>query len=192
MRRQYLVAFVALIIGIGIAGSMVIAQEEEGQGGFFDADQQSWVPMTAEGRAQLQELQPTIDPFCLSEFMPIPSPGNPLMCISPVVRGTSNYPNAIVTCRMLGQGSNGRIATYEDLTLLYLTRADLAPSFNAGSGAVSKWLGNITADDQALCGNANILSPTSAARFNFDGNCNRARPNTHTFFCAHDPIPTFD
>jgi hypothetical protein len=186
MRRHYLAAWVALILGIWATGLIVFAQEQQGQqgqGGFFDPEQQILVDITDEGQELIQQLQQEQAPgVCQDTFIPIPSASNPLLCISFIRRGPIGYQAASLTCRLLGQqGSLGRIATYEDLSQLYLQRPDLAATFSPRG----IWLGHLTADNQTLCGNADI--PPFSRIFDFDGTCSRLR-SLRTFFCAHDPF----
>jgi hypothetical protein len=189
MRQHHFTALVVLFLGVWATGLIVIAQEQQtlpdqpAHGGYFDTEQQTWVDITDEGRELMQQLQQQqASGVCQDTFIPIPSAENPLLCISFIRRGPSGYQDASLTCRMLGQqGSLGRIATYEDLSQVYLQRVDLRATFSPRG----VWLGHLTGDNQALCGNQDI--PPPGFRFDFDGTCNR-RLGSRIFFCAHDPF----
>jgi len=59
------------------------------------------------------------------------TPDMPLLCIDTRRRGPETYQNALVDCRRRGnQGSLGRIATFDDLSLVYLVMPDVAAEYS--------------------------------------------------------------
>jgi hypothetical protein len=75
----------------------------------------------------------------------------------------------------------GRVATYGDLYYLYRNTIQDA-SYNPNG----KWLGpELTADDQALCGNADITQDRDGDQSNFEGTCNKG-DWWRAYWCAHD------
>jgi hypothetical protein len=178
MRRQYLVAWVAALLGIGSAGPVVLAKELS--------------PL------ELQQVETSR--LCFAPYVPIPSKDDVKLCISPRHQIASLYQDAIVMCTRgvpdFPSGLRGRIATFEDLTLVYFTGGDSLTANEFASFGCSNsdtgecWLGNITGDGVALVVSRDVSSPNDPDRFDFDSARDRSHTpgNERTFFCAHDPL----
>jgi hypothetical protein len=108
------------------------------------------------------------------------------LCIHEVPRAPRVFLDAVTLCRNRG----ARIATLEDLQYVYdnlrITFPELVPSYNP----LNRWLGNVTGDNEALCGNSAVetVGDIPGFRFDFDGRCSRRLPNSRSFWCAHDPL----
>lgn len=63
---------------------------------------------------------------------------------------------------------NGRVCTYEDLFQVFYTTTGYETYNPEG-----KWLGNMTGDDQVLCGNKAITYTGDGDIWNFEGTCNK-------------------
>ncbi len=97
------------------------------------------------------------------------------LCISTNVQNATRYPWAQRRCRV----QRGRMASYEDLYYLYI-HSNLDASYNPNG----RWIGNMVADDNALCGNRSITFNGDPDRDNFEGTCNKN--NVRGYWCAHD------
>jgi hypothetical protein len=120
--------------------------------------------------------------FSAPECLPGYRQANPRLCISELPHDQMLYRAAVTFCR----DRFGRIATLEDLTYLYFSTA-LDGAYNP----IGKWIGNITADDNILCGNRNITFNNDPDIVNFDGTCRRSafgasERRSRQFWCAHD------
>lgn len=86
------------------------------------------------------------------------------------------FEQTMAACRNAG----ARVASYGDLFYLY-RKTNLDAHFNPNG----KWLGpELSADDQALCGNADITYDNDPDINNFEGTCNKH--DWRTYWCAHD------
>ncbi len=99
----------------------------------------------------------------------------PRLCISINVQNATRYAWAQRRCRV----QRGRMASYEDLYYLYV-HSTLDASYNPNG----RWIGNMVADDNALCGNRQITFNGDPDRNNFEGTCNKN--NNRGYWCAHD------
>ncbi len=99
----------------------------------------------------------------------------PRLCISTNVQNATRYAWAQRRCRV----QQGRVASYEDLYYLYI-HSNLDASYNPNG----RWIGNMVADDNALCGNRSITFDGDPDRDNFEGTCNKN--NNRGYWCAHD------
>ena len=99
----------------------------------------------------------------------------PRLCISINVQNATRYTWAQRRCRV----NRGRMASYEDLYYLYV-HSSLDASYNPSG----RWIGNLVADDNALCGNRQITFNGDPDRNNFEGTCNKS--NNRAYWCAHD------
>ena len=75
------------------------------------------------------------------------------------------------------------MASYEDFYYLYI-HSNLDASYNPNG----RWIGNMVADDNALCGNRDITFDGDPDRGNFEGTCNKT--NNRPYWCAHDRAAT--
>lgn len=100
----------------------------------------------------------------------------PRLCMSQFVQNAASFANAMVSCR----NQRGRVASYGDLRYLYVN-TNLDASYNPNG----RWIGpELSADDQALCGNRDITSDNDPDIGNFEGTCNRF--DSRAYWCAHD------
>ncbi len=99
----------------------------------------------------------------------------PRLCISIDVQDAARYHWAQRRCRV----QRSRVASYEDLYYLYI-HSSLDASYNPNG----KWIGNMVADDDALCGNRSITFNGDPDQQNFEGTCNKN--DSRTYWCAHD------
>ena len=91
------------------------------------------------------------------------------------VQNAQNFPTATVVCK----NAKSTVASYEDLFFLY-RQTSLDANFNVNG----KWIGNITGDDQVLCGNRDITSDGDTDISNFETTCDKN--DVRSFWCAHD------
>jgi hypothetical protein len=97
------------------------------------------------------------------------------LCISTNTQNAAPYRTATVRCR----DRFARVCTYEDLTYLYY-RTTLDASYSPNG----RWIGNMVADDNVLCGNRSIPSNDHPNIANFEGTCNKA--DSRAYWCCHD------
>jgi hypothetical protein len=97
------------------------------------------------------------------------------LCISNLVQSAAQYDVASERCRQ----RFGHVCTYEDFFYLFTFT-----NFDAIKSPEGKWIGNITGDDQVLCGNTAITSANDSDIQNFEGTCNKN--DSRTYFCCHD------
>ena len=137
---------------------------------FLGSDVQQLEAQVSEGteRAQLAGF-PAAD--CRTGYRQ----AGPRLCISTNVQDATRYPWAQRRCRV----QQGRMASYEDLYYLYI-HSNLDASYNPNG----RWIGNMVADDNALCGNRQITFDGDPDRNNFEGTCNKN--DNRGYWCAHD------
>ena len=99
----------------------------------------------------------------------------PRLCISIDVQNATRYQYAQRRCRV----QRGRVASYEDLYYLYIHTG-----FDASYNPNGRWIGNMVADDNALCGNRSITFDNDPDMYNFEGTCNKN--DLRAYWCAHD------
>lgn len=99
----------------------------------------------------------------------------PRLCISTSLQSAARYHWAQRRCRV----QRGRVASYEDLYYLYI-HSSLDSSYNPSG----RWIGNMVADDNALCGNSSITFDGDPDIQNFEGTCNKN--DNRSYWCAHD------
>jgi hypothetical protein len=182
MRHRCLSIWLALTLGIGLAGQLAFAQELE--------EEQD--PMTAEELAQGAEdatepCRNRRDPRPRERFREILSAEFRAvsLCIHEVPQSPLSFLRAVTLCRNRG----ARIATFEDLQYVLTNLASTFPELIPAYNPQGRQLGNLTGDNQALCGNESITVPGDPRgfRFDFDGTCVRNGP-PRSFWCAHDPL----
>jgi hypothetical protein len=97
------------------------------------------------------------------------------LCITPVQPATT-FETAMVLCR----NKLAYVASYGDLRYLSFNTA-LEGLYNPNG----RWIGpDLSADDNALCGNRDITFDGDPDRTNFEGTCNKN--DVRAYFCAHD------
>ena len=99
------------------------------------------------------------------------------LCISSTEQDAARYMDASYLCR----AQRARVATYEDLTYLYVYS-----TLDATYNPKGKWIGNIVGDDQVLYGSVSITSDNDPGIWNFEATTNKG--NSRTYWCAHDDI----
>jgi hypothetical protein len=168
IHRALMVATLGIVVGMGCYSS----EPEEGsvEGSDFEP------PASAEDLATAEQA-----------LVEAPSGGFPAatcragftqrgarMCIS-ALQNARTYQNATLQCR----GIRSHVCTYADLAYVYdQTAADAA--YNPDG----RWIGNIVADDQVLCGNRTINMNNDPDEPNFEGTCNKN--NVRAYWCCHD------
>lgn len=100
----------------------------------------------------------------------------PRLCISQFVQNANDFDTATRLCR----NQRAYVASYGDLFYLYINTA-----LDASYDPNGKWLGpDLSADDQALCGNRTINVNGDGDQDNFEGTCNKN--DVRNYWCAHD------
>lgn len=97
------------------------------------------------------------------------------LCISASTQNSTTFRSASIRCRE----QRAHVCTYEDLTYLYY-QTNLDATYNP-EGA---WIGNMVADDNALCGNRRINSNNDPNIVNFEGTC--GKNDNRAYWCCHD------
>ena len=111
--------------------------------------------------------------FCRSGY--VVRAGADRLCINPFAQPRRRYRDAVVDCR----NRRGRVATYEDLTYLYMRS-----TFDALYNPNGAWIGNMTGDDRVFKGNKDISFNNDPDIINFEGEGNKAE--FHRYWCVHD------
>lgn len=197
-------ACMALAAGFLVSAPLNLAEaaEQPVQGEFYDTDRNMILPDTdQDGTPDLTETLEGTDPNSANSFpgsdemeaekefdAAAESAGFPAtncrpgyraagnrLCISNNVQNATRYDFAQRRCRV----QRGHVATYEDLYYLYI-HSTLDASYNPNG----RWIGNMTGDDQALCGNRSITFNGDPDQNNFEGTCNKS--NNRNYWCAHD------
>ena len=169
-------ALMAATLGIVVAAGCYSTESEESIEG---ADSEP--PVSAEDLATVEEaltVEPELAPAggfptgsCRMGFVQ----RGARLCISNQVQGARTYQNASVHCR----GLRSHVCTYDDLAYIYAsTTADATYDPNG------RWIGNMTGDDQVLCGNRAVTSNNDPDIMNFENSCNKN--NSRAYWCCHD------
>lgn len=97
------------------------------------------------------------------------------LCISQLAQNATRYRSAVRSCR----NQRAQVCSYEDLTYLYYS-TQLDASYNPNG----RWIGNMVADDNVLCGNRDVTSDNDADIANFEGTC--GKNDQRSYWCCHD------
>jgi hypothetical protein len=102
-------------------------------------------------------------------------PAGSRLCISTHTQNAAKYRYAILNCR----NHRSNVCSYADLTYLYVYSA-LDATYNPSG----KWIGDMTGDDQVLCGNRTISYDGDPDWANFEKTCSKT--DVRSYWCCHD------
>ena len=125
------------------------------------------------------EIEPAfVTGACRPGFMAARAGAANRLCIRTLALGAQRYDNAASDCQNL----ESRLCSYEDLFYRYRFGAGIVSHNPLGA-----WIGNMTGDGEALCGNRAITADGDADRNDFEGTCGKA--DLRPFWCCHDLDP---
>jgi hypothetical protein len=148
-----------------------VTEDEEGTDP-FDPQDTPIIRMVEEQEGTVQTKAAVPAPGCRAGFL---QAGTDL-CISADPISARQFNVAMITC----QGQKARVASYGDLSFVYL-----ASQLDARYNPSGRWIGpDLVSDDRALCGNRSITGNNDPDQNNFEGTCNKS--DNRQFWCAHD------
>ena len=162
-----------------VEGAQPVGFDTDGQVYLYDADGDSFPDLTERlgGSDVLDPQDPgTPEPLfptasCRAGFVQAGS----RLCISELVQNAARYRTAVRDCR----NQRSQVCSYEDLTYLYYST-----SLDSNYNPDGRWIGNLVADDNVLCGNRNITTDNDPDIANFEGTC--SKDNQRNYWCCHD------
>jgi len=174
IHRALMVATLGIVVGVGCYSSESEEGSVEETGSEPEVSSEDQATSVSLDLSVLPESEPSGGypaANCRAGFVQ----RGPRMCISNQVQNATSYQNASALCR----DELSHVCTYEDLTYIYFrTTADA--TYNPDG----RWIGNMTGDDQVLCGNRTINVNNDADITNFEGTCNKN--NNRAYWCCHD------